>query len=156
MADFALTVKGKTLKVSPFRITGDHSEILNKKLGEARAKAAMPKDLPIEEGESAAAYEKRHKAWLKAQSKENSKKAFKDLILENKTLDLSGSTGFLYDCVVAIAETFEQDIDRSALSSIPLFQVNNFIFNVCKYARVPVEVAFIDPNIDDGSEMEID
>jgi hypothetical protein len=143
--DLFLQVGNRRVSVNPYRITGSHTKQLNDKIGEARAKANAPKDLAPEKGETKEDYDKRRSEWLKTQNENHDKRTVDEILKENNTLDLASSLGFMYDCVNAIAETFQtRPIDSlDELDNEPLYEVNNFIVRVCRLARVPIELDII-------------
>lgn len=143
--DLSINVGTRRLPVNPYKITGRHSETLNSKIGEIRAKLTLPKGLDLEPGETREDYEVRYKEWAEARNKEQKSKPLSEILTEAKTLDLDTTLGFMYDCVNAIAETFtSQGVDVELLKDLPVYEVNNYVVRVCRFAKVPVELALIE------------
>ncbi len=164
-SDIFLNIGTNRLIVNVYSITGNQSKDLNNRLDLAVMNSLF-KDLPPLENESREAYDKRHSAWREARAKSareekinppttKKKKAATDEVAEAAKVDeeetllafiksslnltkYDDQMDYLIDCVKAIAETFGQTnkVNAAALMNEPLFEINNFVAKVCKYARI--------------------
>lgn len=165
--DLYLNVGSQKIVVNPWRITGVMSETLYGKIEDVIMNSLF-KEFPPLAGETREAYNARYAKWVEekkeaAKKKDEAPKKGKKTAAEpeaaedepeNETLKefvrrqlnltkYEDQMNYLYDCVKAIAETFDNQghkADIKALKDCPLIEVNNFVFKVCKYARVPISL----------------
>ena len=179
--DVFLNIGSQRLTVSVYSITRSISQTLNSKLDDAIMKTLF-KEFPPLANESREAYDARHKVYLESRkevakrAKEETdsipKKGKKAAVAEepaeedipNETLrdyvrkqlqltKYEDQLDYLFDCVISIAETFNQasKVDVKALDNVPLLEINNFVFKVCKYAKIPIGLSEEKMSYDDFS-----
>lgn len=141
--DLYLKIGDNKILVNPSSITRRMSDQLNCKITKARIDNSEFKEVPPKEGETKDEYQERLKEWGKEQSKLRKGESAEEFLTRNfEYRAYKDNWGYLNDIVKAIAEVTNQanKFDEESLKDTPTVDINNFIFRVCKVAKIPCEI----------------
>lgn len=142
MSDYFIMIQGQRLFVNPMAITVKKSNQLNEKITEARIKNSAYNKLPPKDGESKEAWLERFKEHVKSEDEQKKDESASDYV--KRAFDpvaYKDNVNYMYDCLVAIAETFNQPnkVTKEGFEDTSIVEINNFIARVLKKAKVPTE-----------------